>query len=92
MLFPPYLNRIQFLIRSVIVSMLSIPFAFVSQYAFLAAYLLTTIYWIAYVALPRASDVGLPRGLSLGLCLIPGVNYVFGLFLLFTKSDSCAFR
>ncbi len=92
MLFPLHLNRLQFLLRSILVSVLPIPFAAISQYAVMAVYLLASIYWIAYVALPRASDIGLSRGLSLGLCLFPGINLGFSIFLLFTKSDTYAFR
>lgn len=63
-----------------------------AQVGALCLYLLISVYWIAYVALPRASDVGLSRGLSVGLCLFPGVNLGFSIFLLFTKSDSYALR
>jgi hypothetical protein len=92
MLFPLYLNRIQFLVRSIVVSVLPVPVEAFSPYAAIGAYLLTAIYWIAYVALPRASDIGLSRGLSLGLCLFPGINLGFSIFLLFTRSDTYAFR
>jgi hypothetical protein len=92
MLFPIYLNRVQFLIRSVMVSVLPIPFLVFSEIAGICVYLLTSFYWIACVALPRASDIGLSRGVSLGLCLFPGVNLGFSIFLLFTKSDTYAFR
>jgi hypothetical protein len=92
MLFPLHLNRVQFLIRTVVVGVLPVPFLFFSEIAGICVYLLASVYWIACVALPRASDVGLSRGLSVGLCLFPGVNLAFSLFLLFTKSDSYALR
>ena len=102
MLFPPFLNRLQFLFRTIVVNVLHIPIELylltsdfqwsAAQIGALCLYLLISIYWIAYVALPRASDIGISRGLSLALCLVPGVNFVFWLFLLFTKSDTYAMR
>lgn len=102
MLFPLYLNRLQFLTRSIVVSLLPIPIELylittdfqwsLAQVGALCLYLAISIYWIAYVALPRARDIGLSRGLSLGLCLFPGLNLAFSLFLLFTKSDTYAMR
>lgn len=102
MLFPIYLNRLQFLFRTIVVSMLPIPIELclgttefrwsLGQIGAGCLYLLISAYWLAYVALPRARDIGLSRGLSLVLCLCPGVNLIFNLFLLFTKSDTHAWR
>ena len=99
-LFPERLTRLQYLVRGGVWSILQVPieiyfFTTDSNWTFgqFAAVLLLLIflaYSLCYLAIPRATDIGLSRSTALILSLIPCVNFGFGLFLLFTKTDAYA--
>jgi hypothetical protein len=45
-------------------------------------------YSVIFISIPRGVDIGISRIFSGLLSLVPMVNVVFGLFLLFARTDA----
>lgn len=98
-LFPERLTRLEFLVRCILVGGLSIPARLHFQivrgdawplWDWLGIGLLVALaaYSVVFVSIPRGVDIGISKLSSSLLSLIPLVNVVFGLFLLFAKTDA----
>lgn len=98
-LFPERLTRLGFLVRCFLVGVLSVPvrlhFQIVREDAWplwdwfgIGLMVVLAAYSVVFISMPRGVDIGISKVFSGLLSLIPMVNVVFGLFLLFTKTDA----
>lgn len=95
-LFPSRLQRLSYFLRSIVLSLASLPLSSLVEereamplglpdlWLAIPAVAIV-IYWIAYVVRPRCKDAGMRWGWSF-LMLVPLVNIGFGLILLFSTS------
>ena len=98
-LFPERVTRLGFLVRCVLVGLLTVPvrlhFQIVREdtwplWDWLGIGLMVALaaYSVVFISIPRGVDVGISKVFSGILSLVPMVNVVFGLFLLFTRTDA----
>lgn len=100
-LFPERLTRLQFLLRSIVASFLTIPielhFRLLREGAWplwdvggIILLLIIAVYTLVFIIVPRGADIGFSKILSGLVAIVPLLNVAFWLLLLFTKTD--AFR
>lgn len=98
-LFPKRLTRLGYLVRCILVGALSIPVRLhfrvvpadsgpLLDWLGIGLMIVLLLYSVVFISVPRGIDVGVSKVMSGLLSLTPIVNVVFGLFLLFTKTDA----
>lgn len=98
-LFPERLTRLEFLVRCFLMGVLSVPvrlhFQIVREdssplwdWFGIGLMVVFAAYSVVFISIPRGVDVGISKVFSGLLSLIPMVNLVFGLFLLFARTDA----
>jgi hypothetical protein len=98
-LLPERLTRLGFLVRCVLVGLLSVPvrlhFQIVRENTWplwdwlgIGLMIAFAAYSVIFISIPRGVDIGISRIFSGLLSLVPMVNVVFGLFLLFARTDA----